>query len=117
MIIKVVRVNGMAEADRPGVCYVGRQFAGWPASPWGNPFKPGRRFGLTVEQAIESYRKLAISKPADWLAGLWAACDCGRKPLGCWCVNAEVTALPRAEPLKCHAQVLAEMLIERYGHN
>lgn len=40
-MIRVVDVrHHRTPEQRAAVCYVGRAFAGWPASPWGNPFKP-----------------------------------------------------------------------------
>lgn len=98
--------------------YVGRAFAGWPASRYGNPFRPRPGF-----DAVAAYRdwlhgrvRLTYNPPpteAD-LADLWEQTGHGAKPLGCWCVT--VTA-GDGSPAVCHAQVLAELLRERFAVN
>ena len=105
-MIRVVKVNGLRGESRDGVCYVGRAFAGWPASPWGNPHRPAPGF-----DAVAAFRVSAASQPPEWLAKLWGACEHGAKPLGCWCVNA---THGDGQPVECHAQVLAAMMAERF---
>lgn len=109
--IRVVKVNGLRTAEqRASACYVGRAFAGWPASPWGNPFKP-RPSGFTLEVCLGRFRSFAESSPPEYLADLWEACEHGAKPLGCFCVDWDGTGEP---PIVCHAVILASMLKERF---
>ncbi len=102
-----LRKIGLTPAD---VCYVGRagRFHQWPASKWANPYRPRRRNGVTADSAIAEclrvFRKYAESHAEWWLAELWEACQHGKLPLGCWC-----------HPAPCHADILAEMLAERFG--
>lgn len=108
MTISIVNVRGMNKPEqRAGVIYVGRQFAGWPGHPLGNPFKgPG-----------------ALTKYTDWLIDratleedlkqLWETTKCGELPLGCWCVSGIAGF---NQPIVCHAQILGEFLLKRYGH-
>ena len=106
-MVRVVKVNGLRTPEqRAGVVYVGRAFAGWPASPWGNPFRPGQGFN-----AVERFDEWFAKKPdaAELLRQLWNATGQGAKPLGCWCVNARVGD---GQPEVCHAQVLARLLTE-----
>lgn len=54
-MIRVVKVNGLRTSEqRATVCYVGRAFAGWSASPWGNPFKPTFNV-LTIRDCLISF--------------------------------------------------------------
>lgn len=109
--IRVVKVNGLRTPEqRAGVCYVGRAFAGWPASPWGNPFKP-RPYGFGVPLCLERFRTFAETGPPEYLADLWEACEHGAKPLGCWCIDA---VHGDGQPVQCHAQILAAMLHDRF---
>lgn len=86
MNIRVVKVNLLRTPEqRATVCYVGRAFAGWPASPWGNPFKPSDGIG----RCLERFREYAAVQPPEWLANLWEACEHGAKLLG---VGASTTA-------------------------
>lgn len=124
MAVRVVNVRGLRTSEqRAGVCYVGRQFAGWPGHPLGNPFRPRYQPWLAKDsagqrQAIEScldhyVRWLTSSRvalEAD-LADLWEQCERGAKPLGCWCVNAEHGD---GQPVVCHAQILAAELHRRF---
>jgi hypothetical protein len=63
-----------------------------------------------------AYRTWVLTRPPGVLdralAELWEATGRGVKPLGCWCVSAEVGD---GSPLICHAQVLASLLHERYA--
>lgn len=121
-MIRVVNVTaanlrklGLTPAD---VCYVGRagRFHQWPASKWANPYRPRRRNGVTADSAIAEclrvFRKYAESHAEWWLAELWEACQHGAKPLGCWCIDA---THGDGQPVVCHAQILAEILAERFG--
>jgi hypothetical protein len=105
-MITVVNVKGVNRAaDRATICYVGRAFAGWPASPLGNPFKG--------PDAVAQYARWLTHHP-DRLALLtvvWETCNHGSKPLGCWCMPrpwaVDRTCLPT-----CHAQVVAVQLLD-----
>lgn len=107
-MIRVVNVRGLHSPDqRAGIVYVGRAFAGWPASPLANPFKlvldtPVLRLAL-----VRRYREWLQTWPAEKLAAaldeLWRQTDCGQLPLGCWCA-----------PGYCHADALADLLAERF---
>lgn len=111
-MIRVVNVRGLRTPEqRAGVCYVGRAWAGWPASSWGNPYKP-RPPAFTVAVCLERFRELAETAQPEYLVDLWAACCGGAKPLGCWCVEATAGD---GSPVVCHAQVLAELLADRFG--
>lgn len=111
-MIRVVNVKGLRGDDRKGVCYVGRAFAGWPASPWGNPYRTRSKAWWNVRACLDDYGTHARKQPSEWLASLWEACDKGAKPLGCWCVDA---VHGDGQPIVCHAQILAAMLAERFG--
>lgn len=106
--IRVVNVNGLRGEARKGVCYCGRAFAGWPDSPWGNPFRPRRGF-----DAVSAFRDwfLGLSEVVreSLLHRLWEGCGHGAKPLGCWCIDA---THGDGQPVVCHAQVLAELLTQ-----
>ena len=108
----VVKVNGLRTPEqRATVTYVGRAFAGWPASKWGNPHKVGRWTPEAAGAAVKLFRAHAASQPPGWLAELWEACAHGAKPLGCWCLDWDGTG--PLLPL-CHAAVLAEELNLRF---
>lgn len=123
-MIRIVKVNGLKGDARAGVCYVGRAFAGWPASLWGNPFKPKSpgsgahcvnlervNRDRAVEDCLSKFRAHAETHGPEYLASLWEACEHGTKPLGCWCIDA---THGDGQPIVCHAQVLAEMLNARF---
>lgn len=113
-MIRVVNVRGLRSPEqRAGVVYVGRAFAGWSASPWGNPYKP-RPPAFTVAACLDRFRDFAETAPPEYLSDLWAACHGGSLPLGCWCTTA---AAGDGSPVVCHAQILAEMLRERFVPN
>lgn len=113
MTIRIVKVNGLrTPEDRATVCYCGRAFAGWPASPWGNPFKPRRGPMGGVAFCLSAFRAHAEKQPDSWLAGLWEAIKHGEIPLGCWCVDWDGTGAPPSD--QCHCGILAEMLFERF---
>jgi hypothetical protein len=106
-MIRVVKVNGLRTAEqRATVCYVGRRFAGWPHTPWGNHGRHG---------CPDDFRAYLMGLPADqlnnMLHSLWLACERGGKPLGCWCLCWDgVGPTPG-----CHAAVWAELLNARYA--
>jgi hypothetical protein len=104
----------------PTFVYCGRQFAGWPASIYGNPYKgPG---------AVERYREALLSAvhrvsrpgyvlpdgprmahPMDHAAAsLPELAGCR---LACWCG----TWAPGDPPLACHAWVIAEVVNAMQG--
>lgn len=69
------------------------------------------------EHSLQLFRQYVESMAeahalGGYLADLWGACGQGAKPLGCWCCNA--TAGDGSE-VRCHAQVLAELLLERFA--
>lgn len=107
--IRVVSVRGMnTPAQRSSVVYVGRAFAGWPASPFQNPYRP--RSGV---DAVAAYRHhLAAMEEGDprffgeMLAKLWEATNHGEKPLGCWCGEWKIG--DGGEEF-CHAIVVAKL--------
>ncbi len=109
--LRCVNVRKIPKDKRAHVCYVGRGFAGWPASPWGNPFPVGGYGGWSRERCLKAFRNHAESQPESWLANLWVACEQGAKPLGCWCIDAKHGD---KQEVVCHAQILMEMLAERY---
>lgn len=103
-MIQVTNVRGVKSAeDRAKICYVGRAWAGWPDTPWGNPYK-----GVG---AVARFAEYAAKQPAEWLESLWEASEHGEKPLGCWCVKCTAGD---DTPVTCHGQILANMLYLRY---
>lgn len=115
-MIRVVDVRGLRTPEqRATVVYVGRAFAGWPASEWGNPHKPRPGF-----DAIAAYRndlaRLEAARQGTFMASLQSlleATEYGAKPLGCWCGSWSMDSPPQAE--FCHAIVLAKLLNEYFG--
>lgn len=111
-MIRVVKVNGLRTPEqRAGVCYVGRAFAGWPGSLWGNPYRVDSSRNWGIRPYLDKFAEYAAGQPVEWLADLWKACEHGAKPLGCWCIDA---THGDGQPVVCHAQILAEMLHERF---
>lgn len=111
-MIRVVNCRGLNSPEkRAGVCYCGRPFAGWNGHPLKNTFKPGR--DGTLAECLAKYREWLLARPRleTDLAALWEQTQHGELPLGCWCVEA---AAGDGSPLVCHAQILAEMLRERF---
>lgn len=75
--------------------YIGREWAEFPASPWGNPFLVGR--DGDAETVLRLYREHVLASPA-----LVAALPSLRgQALGCWC--------RRRGDEPCHGDVLAEL--------
>lgn len=128
-MIRIINVRKLHTPEqRAAVVYVGRAFAGWPAHPLGNPFRPKPRYFDTdtngenqgeharaIQSCLHQYRKWLEALPADKLrielAELWKATEQGRKPLGCWCVDAVIGDIT---PICCHAQIIGLMLAETY---
>lgn len=113
-MIRVVNCRGLNSPEqRAGIVYCGRPFAGWKGHGLANPFKP--RLGDPVGTCLAKYRAWLLARPTleTDLAALWEQTRRGELPLGCWCASA--TAGDGSE-LVCHAQVLAEMLRERFAN-
>jgi len=102
-MVSVRKVNTLRGDARREVCYVGRAFAGWPQSPWGNV----QRLGCS-----EPFRAQLLARPdlAEHLAALWEACEHGRLPLGCW--RLDWHGIGECPP--CNAAVYAELLNQRF---
>lgn len=103
-MITVVSVKGLrTPADRARVAYVGRAFAGWPASPLGNPFKG--------PDAVAHFAHWLTNHPdrVKLLGDVWEKCGRGKLPLGCWCIGS--LRWPwyanRIDTPECHAQIVA----------
>jgi hypothetical protein len=82
----------------PFTVYIGRanRHYNLPQSKWANPFlipRDGDR-----DEVIAKYRAYVLSRP-DLLEAL---ADINYQRLGCWCA-----------PLRCHGDVLAELIAER----
>jgi hypothetical protein len=107
MTVRVTNVKGLNTPEqRAAVCYVGRRFAGWPGTPYGNHDRL---------PCPDEFRRSLLALPEStllrMLASLWVACEQGAKPLGCWCLTWDgVGPTPG-----CHAAVWAELLNQRYG--
>lgn len=127
----VINVRGKdraaLQAD-PLFLYVGRRCAGWPASPFGNPFRVGMdpiqavnllttddypkpywiAFDglLTAAKAVECYEKRLRFHRPDLMARLP---ELKGRRLGCWCCDFDGIAAP---PRPCHAVVLARLADE-----
>lgn len=121
-MIRVMNVRGLNRPDqRAGIVYVGRPFAGWPGHPLANPLGVSRwATASAVGDCLSRYADWLDARPtlAADLAALWAACEGGRLPLGCWCCEAVIR--PRSmgtdgRPTRCHAEILAARLIDRFG--
>lgn len=125
-MIEVVNVKGLRGADRDGITYVGREFAGWEASPLGNPYKwteflympePWREryLEITPEAIEQAKRQAALKAYKKWLWLNMASADNPATQelarlgdllrggesvrLGCWC-----------SPEPCHADVVKAAL-------
>ncbi|MBN2209830.1 MAG: DUF4326 domain-containing protein [Sedimentisphaerales bacterium] len=89
--------------------YIGRRSGGFPESIWANPFKLGKHGNR--RQILAKYREMILSTPPLYrklphLRG---------KVLGCWC--APQGGLTKDDPLKCHGQVLAQLVAELDTHD
>ena len=107
-MIRVVNVRKLRTPEqRATVVYVGRAFAGWPGTPYGNHHR------LPCPDEYRRWLLLAIPDDvlAQHLANLWELTGQGAKPLGCWCLDWDGTGPTPG----CHAAVWAELLNDRYG--
>ncbi len=101
--MQIVDVHGLP-ANAPGIAYCGRGFAGWNASPLGNPFVVGKH-GRPGE-CVKRYRRWlfdqirAEGKVLEALETLTES-----SVLGCWCINL-ADAVQETE-LVCHCQIVA----------
>lgn len=122
---EVINVRGL-RVNAPGVVYCGRGFAGWIASPLGNPCSiPGRscpvcgkvHFGpgmrqLTADRSLVCYSKWLLQQLLDGNGRVRAAVEeiTGKLRrgedvrLGCWCA-----------PAACHAEIVLEVAREYAG--
>lgn len=108
-VVQVVNVRGIkpGSAEAAKVVYCGRSFRGWPGHPLANPHPlDGEDTPEARAAVLAKYRTDLLARPTlevD-LARLWVECECGQKPLACWC-----------SPKACHCDCLAELLTERFG--
>jgi hypothetical protein len=120
-MINIVNVRGLKKEKRLGIIYCGRSFAGWPAHPLANPFRPRTYTGSPNKQTEEILLIECLAKYKNWLlarptyekdlSDLWEQIEHGKLPLGCWCIT---TNTREEAPLKCHTQILASLLEERF---
>lgn len=87
MTIEVI--NAARVRDRGTFVYIGRAWAGFPASPWGNPF--------SGDEAVEKYDDYIHSHPELIVALSEELERRGVTSIGCWC-----------KPKPCHGDVLAQ---------
>jgi hypothetical protein len=127
----VMSVRGFKPADLlndDSFAYVGRRCAGWPASVWGNPWRP-RDFDGGARECVEYYAivmrailRLNAGRSSDAsgdrecvaciddrdLARLNEAArrlpELRGKRLGCWCGS-----YPQNPDLLCHGVILAQL--------
>lgn len=115
-----LRTLGLTASD---VCYVGRggRFHKWPHHSLSNPFTLADIKYRDLPEAdrraacLADYRRwlkrMGLKTLNDQLDALWEQCDGGKKPLGCWCIDATHSD---GQPVVCHAQVLAGELHRRF---
>jgi hypothetical protein len=127
-VSRLTREQRAARVADPNFVYVGRQFAGWPGSIWGNPFKAGmdpfaamrimdrlvqtgnaRKDAVlvidgpfTVMDAVAWYREYVQTDRRLWEK----VGELRGKTLGCWCCDWRGVGEP-ARP--CHAVELARI--------
>ena len=107
MTVRVVNVRGLRTPEqRAGVVYVGRAWAGWPGTPYGNHHRLP-----CPDDYRASLRMLSPEVLDGHLVDLWESTGHGAKPLGCWCLAWDGTGPTPA----CHAAVWAELLNAKYG--
>ncbi len=106
----VVKVNGRQRdkflAD-PEFVYVGRKFAGFEASIFGNPFTKS----MADDPALEFAKKLLIAMKPEGFQVFPGFAEIARnlpalagKRLGCWCLDWDGES---SIPYSCHAVILA----------
>jgi hypothetical protein len=90
---------------RAGVVFVDKQRFPKESSKWANPFKIGKDGDR--DEVIKKYRKYIREKIASE-PDHYSLEELRGKRLGCWCIeHGETTEL---DPLRCHGQVLLELL-------
>lgn len=90
--MKMTRVVHVRKA--PYDVYIGRQWAEFPASPFGNPFHIG---GKTREDVLLEFADYWYAAENKWLRDL--SLGMAGKVLGCWC-----------KPKACHGGIIAGYL-------
>lgn len=111
-MIRVVDLRYVRNAEElAAVCYIGLSFGRWLGSPWGNPFRVSATKD-DLQSVLARFARYADDQPPEWLEDLWKACEHGKKPLGCWCTR---STHGDGLPLVCHGQILAGMLVRRFG--
>jgi hypothetical protein len=105
-----IRVISVRDRDRaalladPDFVYVGRRCAGWPASPFANPFKVADFPG--GPRAAVAHYAAHLRSGSVYARGVLAALPSLRgKTLGCWCGSWS----PGEPEIACHAVVLARL--------
>ena len=117
-MIRIVNVRKLRTPVEMQSCvYVGRPCGMWRGTIWGNPYKVGGYGNWSVQRCLDAYRHyLTVMTPPEKLDAmlkvLWEACDQGALPLGCWCTEA---THGDGSPIVCHAQILAALLVDRFG--
>ena len=108
-MISIINVKGLTP-NKPGVTYVGREFAGWKGSVLANPYAIG--YLGTREQVIEMYKVWLRNqyRYGDAVAGELDKLACRHMNgedivLGCWCA-----------PQACHAEFIKQA-IEKIADN
>lgn len=86
--------------------YIGRNWAGIPASKWHNPFHAN----IGLARCLELYEQHVRSHP-ELMAALHEIDD---QVLGCWCHRMPTTWSP-GELLRCHGDVLIKLRKEQLG--
>jgi hypothetical protein len=95
--MSIAVINAGKVRDRSTFVYVGRRWAGFPRSRWGNPFRGAgaiEAFAHWINQRPYLVRELSAELEARDLTAI-----------GCWCA-----------PDECHADVLARLVDEYRGH-
>lgn len=82
--------------------YIGRAWAGLPASKWANPF---RVVDDALNVCLERYEQYVRSRP-ELMAALHEIDD---QVLGCWCHEMPSTG----NPVKCHGDILIKLRVEQ----
>lgn len=86
--------------------YIGRAWAGLPASKWANPFRVIMQSGDdALDVCLERYESYVRSRP-DLMAALHEIDD---QVLGCWCHTTPSIGVP----IRCHGDVLIKLRAEQ----
>lgn len=103
-LTRVIKINGRQRdqflAD-PDFVYVGRRFAGFEGSKWGNPFN-SKGSGMTLGEVLDRYDR-HIDECLESCPELYDLGELAGKTLGCWCGDWE----PDQPEIPCHACRLA----------